>query len=219
MIDTMATHFSEIIAVLAFMLSLGALLLSCLVYKREQRVERSAVYLQLETYSSTVFQYEADHATEMAPFRLVDKPTKIAKREYGEKVTKQLYLQSLNLFEVASNFRQNGVVDHETYASWIAWFEELVNDWYFREIWTEMRGNYTGVVRSIFDAGCLIYESEAIPAAKRQAAFYRAVAQTIEPGGCKFVMSWLESSSVKADVKRRVETIAAEYRKKESIET
>jgi hypothetical protein len=35
----------------------------------------------------------------------------------------------------------------------MAWFYDTLDDWYFREMWIETRGNYTDDVRDIFDLG------------------------------------------------------------------
>jgi ribosomal protein S18 acetylase RimI-like enzyme len=81
-------------------------------------------------------------------------------------------------------------VSPEVFASWVTWFHEILQDWYFRSIWRdELRANYTRDVRNIFDAGVEIYERESDPA-MRERAFFGAVAYLF--GGCRVVGEWLD---------------------------
>ncbi len=193
---------NEVIALLALMFSLTALILSWLSFKRESRVEKSSAYLDLETYSSQLFQYEATHAKAMEPFRREKRPRNfdIAKHANSAKITDQCYYQALNLFEVASNFRKKDIVDHAVFASWVAWFYEVANDWYFREQWPDMRENYTEDVRNIFDLGSAIFADEAL-AGIRQEAFFQAVALSIDTEGCTEIQNWLEKCKDDSQVK------------------
>ncbi len=167
-------------------------MLSMRANQREARAEMSTAYLGLETHSSAIFQFEAENAEAMEPYRLPKKPMRLPKGGAGQKVTEQLYFQSLNLFEVAANFRKQGIVDHTVFASWVAWFYELNSDWYFREIWDDIRANYTPDVRSIFDAGMLVFDAPDLSDEERLRAFYFGVSNAL--GGCAVVETWLETS-------------------------
>ncbi len=211
--DLGVSGVEESIAFLALILSFIAIGFSALTHRRESRVERSSAYLQLEVQSSQIFQFEADHCDEMAPFCAPKKPVpfKIRSKEKRQKTTDQLYFQSLNLFEVAANFRKKDVIDHAVFASWVAWFFELANDWYFQEFWERNRSNYTPDVRNIFDVGCQIVQSN-LEEDKMKPAFYEAVAMTIERGGCDEILGWLAKCDDRANIQNVARAAIEKYK-------
>ncbi len=200
--DEVTTHFKAdgmeaLIAfgalILGFLIGVVGSFLTFLSNIREARAEKSTAYLGLETHSSAIFQFEAANAQAMAPFRRRVRPQKIPKNpdfESGRKIAEQLYFQSLNLFEVAANFRKQGIAAPEVFASWVAWFDELVCDWYFREFWDDIRNNYTPDVRAIFDIGLIVFKHPDFTEEERVKAFYMGVSHAL--GGCKVVETWLE---------------------------
>jgi GNAT superfamily N-acetyltransferase len=109
-------------------------------------------------------------------------------------VAVNLYFQTLNLFEVCTRFRKNGVIDEEVFASWISWFYDTLDDWYFREQWRGgMRGNYTPDLQTIFDAGVAIFDrfgesDEPGIDRQRKRAFYEALGDQLD---CDEVRAWL----------------------------
>jgi hypothetical protein len=158
---------------------------------RERRIEKSSAYLQLEMHSSEAFRYEAEHAAAMKPARELQKPANWAEVEdKAADRTRHFYFQCLNLFEVCANFRRNNVIQRQVFASWVAWFYDILSGWYFREIWdAELRSNYTRDVRNIFDVGIHIFRTEEDPDV-RERRFYEAVAYLI--GDCDMVAGWLD---------------------------
>ena len=158
---------------------------------RDDRIEKSTAYLQLEVHSSEAFRYAAENAEAMRPYEATERPARLPKGDRRDaETTRQYYYQCLNLFEVCSNFRRNGVIDETVYASWVAWFHEVLDQWYFRELWqAEMRDNYTPDVRNVFDIGVQIYETYPDPE-KRREEFYHAVCHLL--GGCDAVAGWLD---------------------------
>lgn len=159
--------------------------------RRERRIEKSSAYLDLEVQSSETFRYQADNAALMARFHLPERPADVPEQDHaGWQTTLNFYFQCLNLFEVCSNFRRHAIVSPEVFASWVAWFHEILQHWYFRSIWrTELRANYTRDVRNIFDLGVEIFEREPDPA-RREREFFGAVACLF--GGCRVVDGWLD---------------------------
>lgn len=203
-----ASQFTEnLLAAAALGIALVSLLISLVTYvfteAREARVEKSSAYLNLEVQSGVAFQYAATHAELMDPLRKPQKPVQLRRDdEYRRacETTLNLYFQSLNLFEVCARFRRQKIIAPEVFASWVAWFYEIQDDWYFREMWpTEIRSNYTDDVRAIFDTGCQIFKSPLAPEA-RQAAFYAAVADIMD---CRLVRGWLD----RLDTPRRWEDL------------
>lgn len=188
-IDSQAAE--NLLAGSALVFSLFSLLISILAYRRENRVEKSAAYLQLEMNSSEVFKYEAEFAPVMAPLRLPRRPKALPRGDAlceAREAARNLYFQSLNLFEVCARFRKQDVIAPEVFASWVAWFHDLLEGWHFRETWEEIRCNYTPDVRDIFDVGCAIFEADLAPDARRT-AFYEAVADIME---CDRIRRWLD---------------------------
>jgi ribosomal protein S18 acetylase RimI-like enzyme len=179
---------AAVIALLSVIVALGVYIRT---ERRERRVEKSSAYLNLEVQSSETFRYQAEHALVMATFQLPERPADVPGPDHaGWETTLNFYFQCLNLFEVCSNFRRHAIVSPEVFASWVTWFHEILQDWYFRSIWRdELRANYTRDVRNIFDAGVEIYERESDPA-MRERAFFSAVAYLF--GGCRVVGEWLD---------------------------
>ena len=192
--DWLMGQEASVISITLAAIAVAGFVLTGLRDRRSIRVEKSSAYLQLETHSSAAFRYAAENGAAMEPFepRVPPKPRPSLKSNNAE-ITRQFYYQCLNLFEVCSNFRRKHVIDHAVYASWVAWFHELLDQWYFRELWqAEMRDNYTQDVRGIFDLGVQIYKAH--PGARddelRRREFYKAVSHLL--GGCRAVDEWLD---------------------------
>lgn len=158
---------------------------------RDDRIEKSTAYLQLEVHSSEAFRFAAANCEAMRFYQSSQRPSLPRGRDsHNAEITRQYYYQCLNLFEVCSNFRRNGVIADQVYASWIAWFHEILDQWYFREIWAaEMRDNYTHDVRNIFDLGTCIYATRADPEVRRR-EFYSGISHLL--GGCDVIERWLD---------------------------
>lgn len=188
---TMDSQAAEnLLAGSALFFSLLSLCISILAYRRENRVEKSAAYLQLEMNSSEVFKYEAEFAEIMAPLLLRRRPRALPKGDAfckAREAARNLYFQSLNLFEVCARFRKQQVIAPEVFASWVAWFHDLLQGWHFRETWPEIRGNYTPDVRDIFDVGREIFEAGLTPE-ETMIAFYAAVGDIM---ACERIGGWL----------------------------
>lgn len=179
---------AAVIALLSVVVALGVYIRT---ERRERRIEKSSAYLDLEVQSSEAFRYQADKAAVMERFQLPERPADLPELDHaGWQTTLNFYFQCLNLFEVCSNFRRHAIVSPEVFASWVTWFHEILQHWYFRSIWrTELRANYTRDVRNIFDLGVEIFERESDPA-RREREFFSAVACLF--GGCRVVGEWLD---------------------------
>ncbi|RPF72518.1 GNAT family N-acetyltransferase [Aurantiacibacter spongiae] len=155
-------------------------------HHREDRIEKSSAYLGLELASIEVFKYKAEHwdALEWGETGInpLDKPAAQSREEADA-----FFYQCLNLFEVASRFRKDGVIQPEIYASWVAWFYETLEYGYFRERWAaEYRDNYTTETRDIFDAGCALNWSGGSENLRRE-KFYATTGQIV---GCEEIARW-----------------------------
>ncbi len=137
---------------------LGYLLVSRPAAARALRVERSQAYLQLEIASIDTFRFRAEYAYAIVWSLDGSNPKRLRKDILAEQVD-QYYYQCLNLFEVVSRFRKEKVIAPEIYASWVAWFFEVLEVRYFREQWRyEYRDNYTRELQQIFDDGIELFE-------------------------------------------------------------
>ncbi len=141
---------------------LGYFLVSRPAAIREQRIERSQAYLELELASIETFKYKAEHWYALNWALTNENPKRVARKSL-EEAADQYFYQCLNLFEISSRFRKVGIIDPQIYASWVAWFYEALEVPYFRRQWPlEYRDNYTPELQDIFDAGVRLWE--AIPA-------------------------------------------------------
>jgi hypothetical protein len=159
------------------------------IAERDRRVQIASAYMTLETQSSDIFRHTGEHAEMLLLFRGDPQPAVTAAHpDYAKarEVTLNLYYQSLNLFEVSARFRRDEIMEHSVFASWVAWFIELLDDQFFRDNWPNIRANYTPDVRDIFDVGTEIYGALTDPA-QREAAFYDAVADIME---CEEIRGW-----------------------------
>lgn len=185
------------------LLAIGVMTLAVGLYYSHQtrqqsvKTEQATAYLSLETYSSEVFKYEAENFELLAPYRSLSRSGALPHPDGESKsagVAANLYFQTLNLFEVCTRFRKNGVIEHEVFASWVAWFYDTLDDWYFRDQWRGgMRENYTPDLRAIFDEGVAIFDrlgesDEPAIDRRRRRAFYAAVGDQLD---CDDVRAWL----------------------------
>lgn len=177
------TGMEGLIASLAFLLALGTFFYT---FRKEGRIERGAAYLTLELASIEVFKYKAEHFDALhwgeTEENLFGKP----KLQLEEQADSYFY-QCLNLFEAASRFRKIKVIQPEVYASWVAWFYEVLEYAYFRRQWLQTyRDNYTREVREVFDAGVGLDWGHGDDNARRK-AFYASVAEILD---CDVIEQW-----------------------------
>lgn len=155
--------------------------------EREERLEKSQAYLQLELASIEVFKYKAAHWYSVNWAMTRENPERRQLARMREEADQYFY-QCLNLFEIASRFRKEGVIVAEIYASWVAWFFETLEFPYFREQWrTAYRDNYTKEVRAIFDAGLGLGWDAIEDENVLREAFYSKVGDIIE---CDEIRKW-----------------------------
>lgn len=212
MFDLLPTAMADRIALFAALVALLALGVSfyySLQTRRQSvRIEKSQAYLQLEVASSDVFKYEAEKAEVLKPYRLTrvtDAQRKAALANVEHAMTAyNLYFQTLNLMEVCTRFRRQDIIEHQVFASWVAWCYDTLDDWYFRHQWSDFRANYTDDVRAIFDIGVELFseyrfgnsDDDEVDAA-RKACFYAAVA---DPNlmDCEEIAGWLNKTAQRA---------------------
>ena len=155
--------------------------------ERELRVEKSAAYLQLELASLEVFKYKAAH---WEALQWAEHAIRHSDRPEGqlEEEADQFFYQCLNLFEVCSRFRAEGIIQPEIYGSWVAWFYEVLESRFFRRKWhLEYCDNYTDELRSIFNFGVDRLNWKSANDRARRRAFYRGVGGIVD---CDVITAW-----------------------------
>lgn len=208
MFDLKPINTNELIAIIAAGIAFMAFLVSFLsnrtTRKDSLRVEKSNAYLQLEVASSDVFRYEAEKSGTIEAFRKTQvsdaEKAEAEDDKAGAAVAYNLYFQTLNLFEVCTRFRRQDVIEHEVFASWVAWFYDTLDDWYFRDQWDDLRTNYKRDVRDIFDMGVAIFGKDRMGESDspevddaRKAAFYDLVARQMQ---CSEIAGWLDKVAI-----------------------
>ncbi len=83
---------------------------------REERLEKSGAYLKLELASIEVFKYKAAYWYSMNWAMRGENAEGRPLAQIGEEADQYFY-QCLNLFEIVSRFRKEGVIMAEIYAS------------------------------------------------------------------------------------------------------
>ena len=164
--------------------------------KREERLEKSNAYVQLELASLEIFRFKAEHWYEMRwAFGGENPETWDVYRL--EEVADQYFYQCLNLFEIASRLRKVKVIEPQVYASWVAWFYETLEFRHFRSRWASTyKDNYTPEVQAIFDAGMTLNWEGGLDEDSMRKDFYAKVALAVE---CDEIEKWRVAIGDQAD--------------------
>ena len=152
---------------------------------KENRFHKFNIYQNLEFASNEIFRFEAAHSEEIASF------LKVTKDQHGPNgdifiIDSYLY-QILNLFELAIKYRKENLLDKNVYGSWVIWKYDILESWYFRQCWREIRLNYTKDLRDIFD-GSVDGFDPAMNVADRREKFFSHVAKILK---CREISKWL----------------------------
>jgi hypothetical protein len=105
------------------------------------------------------------------------------------RVARKYYEQTLNLFEMAARFRADGIMDERVFGSWVIWYFDTVQEWAFRWMWPELRKNYTGELRDVFNFPVAHFDWTGGELEKLQREFFAHVARKYR---CKIIRDWLD---------------------------
>lgn len=103
-------------------------------------------------------------------------------------IVRKFYEQTLNLFEMATRFRNKRIIEPIVFGTWVIWFYDTVVQWGFRDHWPDLRQNYTADLRAVFNK----FVAEFDPAEdneQRKRRFYAHVAAVTH--NCHIVRNWL----------------------------
>jgi hypothetical protein len=149
--------------------------------RRLVRVEQQQTYQRLELASNEVFRFTATHAETLVAYQALQPDPSI---DFDRAVTQNAVadnhiFQTLNLFEMAARLRREEFFEDEIFASWVIWYYELLQSWYFRYKWPDMALNYTREMRLVFDEPVRKFDLHA-DEGKRVQAFYTHVARVLD---------------------------------------
>ena len=137
----------------AIALTAAGLIVTIIIFylqvKMQTETERASNYQTLEFAANEALRFEAEHHEFIDPFMTREKSA--AAENLTDAYASSYVYQVLTLFEIATRFYKRGYIDEEVFISWIVWFFSMLNSWYFRENWMEIRINYTDDIREIFD--------------------------------------------------------------------
>jgi len=176
-------ELKDFIAILALV---ATLVIFILQHLRLIKVQKQETYQRLELAANEVFRFIADHAKELAPYQAPQgDPNKAL---VNDEIADNCIYQILNLFEMAARLRQAKFFEHELFGSWVAWYNELPESWYFREQWPKFRQNYTKEIRLIFDDPVRTFNINSSEA-ERKGKFFSHVARVLN---CRLIKQWLD---------------------------
>jgi hypothetical protein len=156
--------------------------------RRVIRSQRQEVYMRLEIASNEIFRFEAQYGRVLGPYQQLMKP-EFARTDEGDAVAINYCFQVLNLFEIIVRLFRAGEVERDVAGSWVAWQYEMLEQWYFRELWGDMRHNYTAELRAIFDQPIRVFDPEQDDD-RRKHVFFRHVATALKAPA---IAKWLDS--------------------------
>lgn len=166
---------------------LGSLVVFLLQQRRMIQLRKQENYLSLEIASTELFRYEAQYGAVLTGYMETRQPGDFSPKPGDDVIASNFYLQALNLFEIAVRLRRDDGFDPKIFGSWVIWFYDSTQSWYFREHWPEWRENYTNALRRVFDEPVKRFSSSEPDPADRP-YFFDHVSKVMK---CPVVKRWL----------------------------
>lgn len=184
-ISDLSIRASEIIALLGILITLGIFLFQQF---RLVKVQKQQTYQRLELASNELFRFGASHAGVLVRYQALEKDTSIVLTETERVVADSHIFQTLNLFEMAARLRRGNFFEDEVFGSWVVWYYDLLQSWYFRETWRTIRPNYTTEMRLVFDKPVESFDPQADNHVRKK-QFFAHVAKVLH---CPHAKNWLD---------------------------
>ena len=162
---------------------------------KETRIMKFNMYQNLEFASNELFRFEAENHAKIDPFMSMNAPD--TEPTMTRSVINNYLYQTLNLFEIAAAYRAEKLIEPAVYGSWVIWYYNTLNSWYFRQSWEEIRINYTPTLRNIFDDPVSRFDFQFDEEDRRQ-RFFEHVAKLMK---CEDVGSWLTNCNTRQALK------------------
>jgi hypothetical protein len=188
-----ASMTAEAIATLiGVVVALFSVAVTVYIFSKQQRqllrVEKQQTYQRLELASNELFRFAADNAGALARFHTLEEDPSIPVTDVEKAVADNHIYQTLNLFEMAARLREAKFFEDELFGSWVIWYHAMLESWYFRKTWKDVRVNYTSEIRRVFDKPIKQFDSK-VDVAKRKKEFFAHVAKELK---CPSVSAWLD---------------------------
>lgn len=110
-------------------------------------------------------------------------------------IGRKFYEQTLNLFEMATRFRNKEIIEPLVFGSWVIWFYDTLVQWGFRNHWPDLRQNYTPDMRAIFNKFIAEFDPEE-DEHERKRRFFNHVADLTR---CPVIRTWLKKLDDEAE--------------------
>jgi hypothetical protein len=145
----LADHPESVVNLLVFS---AAVITFWISSHKDRELQRRRTYTELEFEASRIFTVCVEHP-DVPRYLQGDLPPEQANRQIEEKAF-WFVSQVLNIFEIATSFRREGLVSKELFATWVSWFHELGTSARFGDYWDgrHLRSNYKSDLRKIMDA-------------------------------------------------------------------
>jgi len=156
---------------------------------KSNKINKMAVYQQLEIASIDLFRYESDNIHILLPFQSTT-PAATPPTEENSKIFENYIFQTMNLFEMATKHRKQKMIEPDVFGSWVKWFYDILLMHGFRDIWPEIKFNYTKEVRDLFDEAVANFDFED-DENKRLQDFFQHAGDVIN---CATTRNWTSSS-------------------------
>lgn len=159
--------------------------------EQTNRSKKQELYQTLETQSMELFRFEIDHSdlVRLLWFSSSDEFEQASETE--RYCVKQYICQILNLFEMAVNFRQQGILPKDVFGSWVIWMWELCGSGNFQNLWLDEDEdfplNYTEDMARLLSSAVSIARETGTTDPKLK--FFQLVENTFD---CPEVGNWLE---------------------------
>lgn len=151
--------------------------------RRERRQANREVYQRLELASLELWRHESkDEMT-----RLFWEGSKLPVSKFDRMRLENAACQYLNLFEMAVQFRTDGVMPKQVFGSWVAWMLEFGQAKLLPEVWESIRLNYTVSIREIIFYSMQLHQDDNLCETEKRNCFFSHVADLFK---CEIVRNW-----------------------------
>ena len=175
----------DIVASISLVITSLGLVITLVLFMVQQRrlvkVQKQQTYQRLELASNEVFRFTASNAGVLVRYQAMEHDPSIdfEKAIVENAIADNHIYQTLNLFEMAARLRKEDFFEDEIFVSWVIWYYEMLESWYFRIKWPEVRLNYTTEMRLVFDEPIRKFHLHANDSARGQ-QFFAHVAKVLE---------------------------------------
>jgi GNAT superfamily N-acetyltransferase len=121
--------------------------------KKQRKIEKTRMYQQLELASIDLFRWEIANKKTILKISEEYKKEKEHRNisDEDKEFMEGYYFQTMNLFELCISSAEEQTLPGKEFGTWLPWIHKLANEDGFKEIWPEVKTNYTPECRKIMD--------------------------------------------------------------------